>query len=297
MARKSTLKVVGQWLEAVLLHGLYAMLSLLPLEMASSMMGWVARVIGLRLKASHVARRNIRAAFPGIPAADVERIVVEMWDSLGRFVGEFPHVEQLARRTEVVGVEHLHALRDDRQAGLSVSAHLANWLVAGAVCGQEGLPATLIYRPPNNRLADPVFRRGHVPAAGGGLLASGAEGGRAVVEVLKQGGHVSMLVDQRRDRGIPILFFGRKAMTTPTSARLALKYGHPIVGLQVERLAGVRFRVTVHPIARPASGDLRVDTEAMMTQINAMIEAWVRARPGQWLWLHKRWTSPFLPEQ
>lgn len=297
MARPKALKVAARWLEAIVIHGIYAGLSILPVETASRSMAGLARLVGPRLKVSHVARRNIAAAFPGIPAADIERIIVEMWDNLGRFVGEFPHVDQLAQRTEVIGLEHLYGLRDDGQAGLFVSAHLANWLVAGAVCGQAGLPATLIYRPPNNRLVDPVFRRGHTAAAGGGLLASGAEGGRAVVEVLKRGGHVSMLVDQRRDRGIPIPFFGRKAMTTPTSARLALKNGHPIVGMQVERLGGVRFRVTVHPIARPASGDLRADTEAMMTQINAMIEAWVRQRPGQWLWLHKRWTSPFLPEQ
>jgi len=30
---------------------------------------------------------------------------------------------------------------------------------------------------------------------------------------------------------------------------------------------------------------------AMMTCVNAMIESWVRARPEQWPWLHRRWPN------
>jgi len=26
-----------------------------------------------------------------------------------------------------------------------------------------------------------------------------------------------------------------------------------------------------------------------MARVNATIESWVRARPEQWLWLHRRW--------
>jgi len=26
-----------------------------------------------------------------------------------------------------------------------------------------------------------------------------------------------------------------------------------------------------------------------MRRVNAMLEDWIRERPGQWLWLHNRW--------
>ena len=31
------------------------------------------------------------------------------------------------------------------------------------------------------------------------------------------------------------------------------------------------------------------DDSGVMTQVNKIIEGWVRARPEQWLWLHRRW--------
>ena len=39
----------------------------------------------------------------------------------------------------------------------------------------------------------------------------------------------------------------------------------------------------------PRSGDRNVDILALMTEVNRHIETWIRARPGDWLWLHRRW--------
>jgi KDO2-lipid IV(A) lauroyltransferase len=33
------------------------------------------------------------------------------------------------------------------------------------------------------------------------------------------------------------------------------------------------------------------DVLAVMTRVNAVIEGWVRERPEQWVWLHRRWPS------
>lgn len=38
-----------------------------------------------------------------------------------------------------------------------------------------------------------------------------------------------------------------------------------------------------------ATGDTPRDVLAIMTAVNAEIEAWVRRRPEQWLWVHHRW--------
>jgi KDO2-lipid IV(A) lauroyltransferase len=90
--------------------------------------------------------------------------------------------------------------------------------------------------------------------------------------------------------GIAVPFFGRDAMTAPALARLALRYDCPVIPTRLERIGGCRFRLTFHaPLVVETSGDRRRDVASIMTEVNRRIEGWIRDRPGQWLWLHRRW--------
>ena len=121
-------------------------------------------------------------------------------------------------------------------------------------------------------------------------VAKGAEGGRDLLRHLSRGGHLGILVDQKLNDGISVPFFGRDAMTAPALARLGLRFGCPLVPVQSERLRDARFRMTVLPrLEIEDTGDISADVLAAMTRVNAMLESWVRARPEQWLWLHRRW--------
>ena len=87
-------------------------------------------------------------------------------------------------------------------------------------------------------------------------------------------------------------FFGRDAMTTSIPAQLALRYDCLIVPVRVERIGGARFRVTCHPpLDVPLSGRRKADVAAVTARINAVVEDWVRDRPAQWLWPHRRWAG------
>jgi KDO2-lipid IV(A) lauroyltransferase len=74
---------------------------------------------------------------------------------------------------------------------------------------------------------------------------------------------------------------------------LALRFQVPLVPVRVERLDGARFRVTVYPpMTLRDTGDRAADVLDAMTRINALFEDWIRERPEQWLWLHRRWPKP-----
>jgi Kdo2-lipid IVA lauroyltransferase/acyltransferase len=45
------------------------------------------------------------------------------------------------------------------------------------------------------------------------------------------------------------------------------------------------------PIAPPREADGKIDVRATMQRITSIVEGWVRERPEQWLWLHRRWRS------
>ena len=79
-------------------------------------------------------------------------------------------------------------------------------------------------------------------------------------------------------------------MTAPALALLALHYDCEVLPARVERLGGARFRLTVYPpLPLPKSGNRNADVLALMTAVNATLERWIRERPEQWFWLHRRW--------
>ena len=38
-------------------------------------------------------------------------------------------------------------------------------------------------------------------------------------------------------------------------------------------------------------GDRHADMQAAMTRVNQAYEAWIRQRPEQWFWMHRRWVD------
>jgi KDO2-lipid IV(A) lauroyltransferase len=79
-------------------------------------------------------------------------------------------------------------------------------------------------------------------------------------------------------------------MTAPAIASFALRFECPVYPVRIERLGGVRFKITVYPrLEIPRSGDKEQETRAILTEINRQFENWIRERPEQWLWIHRRW--------
>jgi KDO2-lipid IV(A) lauroyltransferase len=73
-------------------------------------------------------------------------------------------------------------------------------------------------------------------------------------------------------------------------AQLALRFNAEIIPARVERTSGANFRLTVFPPVELArTGDRQADTREVMRRVNAVIESWIRERPEQWFWLHRRW--------
>lgn len=287
---KWLVRKIGYPVEAAFVYAVQRLFKALPLDRASALGGWIGRSVGPRLPGSRTARRNLTRAFPEKPAAEIEAILRGMWDNLGRTIAEYPHLEQIGReRVEVVGIQHIHSMRDDGKAGIMVAAHLANWEVQPVISRVSGLELALVYRAPNN----PLVRKMLVEmrnAATLNQIPKGSDGARQILRVLAKGGHVGMLIDQKMNDGIPVPFFGRDAMTAPAAALLGIRFGLPLSLALTERLEGARFRLTVlPPMEYPTSGDRNADARIVMERLNRLLEDWVRARPAQWLWLHRRW--------
>jgi KDO2-lipid IV(A) lauroyltransferase len=277
-------------LEAGIVLAFLGLFKLLPLDAASAVGGWVARKVGPLTSADRIARRNLQRFLPEMDDATRDATVSAMWDNLGRTIGEYPHLTEIAeKRVEVTGTETVTLLREDGSAGILVSGHLANWELLTIVAGRQGIELTGVYRRPNNPYVDRIVLGLRVPSSGK-LVPKGAEGAREIMKTMIAKQHLGLLVDQKMNDGIAVPFFGSPAMTAPAAAQLALRFKCPLVPVHPIRLKGANFRLEVlPPLPLPDSGDKAADTVAVMTTINGLLESWIRENPAQWLWIHNRW--------
>ena len=282
----------GYFVQAALLGAFLGFCRILPVDWASGLGGWIGRSLGPLLAQTRKATRNLARAFPENSPEQNRRIVLGMWDNLGRVVAEYPHLPRICDRleggrVEIVGFENYRALESDGKPGILFGAHLANWEVLPYLARHTGLALGFIYRAPNNKWVDWLLGRLRDAPL---LFRKGEEGARALYRLLRQGGHVAMLIDQKMNDGIAVPFFGRDAMTAPAIAQFGLRLGCVLVPVRTERLKGAHFRVTISPPLDIApTGDRKADELEIIIRINMMVENWVRARPEQWLWIHRRW--------
>lgn len=281
-------------IEAGVLVAFWGISALLPLDWASALGRRLLRALGPHLPKHQQVQNNLMLAFPDKPAAEIKTLAGEIWGNFGAVLAEFAHLrnlrgDQFRQRIEVVSQVDLQPLCQGRPA-VFVAAHLGNWeLVPLAATVEFGFPVTVIYAPLQNPLVDRLVVRKR-QQLGCAFLAKTA-GMRPLFRLLAQGQSLGFVMDQRVDNGEPIPFFGRDSYTTCGPARLALKFGCPLIPAQVERLHGAHFRVTFHAPIQP--DDLTADEHSqsiqMTRQINAAFEAWIRQRPQQWLCAKRRW--------
>jgi KDO2-lipid IV(A) lauroyltransferase len=272
---------------------LFGAFRLLPIDWASAIGGWLARRVGPFLGISKRARLNLSRALAGLSDAETERIVAGMWDNLGRVIAEYPHLGEIRvfdrnGRIQTLGFEHMDRAVAAGRRMIIFSGHIANWEIGMLAAVQYGISVAQIYRAANNPLVDRMITRFRV--SGGELIPKGTVAARRAIAVLRRGAHLTMLADQKMNDGIPVPFFGRPAMTASALASLALRFECDVLPARVERLGGAHFRLTVFPpLPLPRTGDHHADVAALMTRVNQTLEAWIRNRPEEWFWLHRRW--------
>lgn len=281
------MKKIRYIIEAILLAFLLGVSKLMPALWASNMGGWLGRNIGTRLAASRKAKANIKMVYPNKTDKEINKIVTGMWENLGRVILEYPHIQTIAKNhTEIVGVDIF--TNNEFTSPIFISSHTGNWEVCPpAFWLQTKIKVNPVYRAPNNPFVDKMLNKKR--SLNGALtpIPKSRSGTRRLVKTLQSGEGIGLLIDQKFNEGIKANFFGHPAMTSDHFVTLAQKFGCPIIPLQIERVEGINFRITVF---KPLDIKDKSINE-IVAETHSLLENWISKHPDQWLWLHRRWMS------
>jgi len=266
----------------------------MPAQKASDVASKIAKFVGKKIAVHKLAYRNLSNAMPELNEAQKAQILDDMWDNLGRIVGEYAHVakcsveeiESLIEMSQETR-QNLEQFKRDGKGGIIFGGHLGNWEVGPKVFIKNHMQVSTVYRPLNN----PYVENLTANLRGVELIEKSISGSRKIIDVIRKGGFVIILADQKISEGEAVKFFHEDAITTTSIARIALKYDVPLIPARSIRIGkNFKFRVEVEKaLAIEKTGDVNFDLLKLTRSVNCKLEEWIKQYPAQWFWVHNRW--------
>lgn len=253
-------------------------------------LGWL--LLPLARRRRRIARINLELCFPELDARARAALLRQHFQSLGLGVVEtamswWTPTRRLADRYRLEGLEHLQAALARGRGVILLSAHFTTLEIAGRLLALQ-TPFHVLYRTHKNPVFERAMRRArerHFERA------IAREDMRGFLRSLRDNLPVWYAPDQDygREKSVFAPFFGVPAATITATSRLAAASGAAVVPFFPERRADGRgYVLRLYPALADFPG---ASPEADAARLNALIEAQVRARPGQYLWAHRRFKT------
>jgi len=279
-----------------------AALAVLPRRTAARLGSALMRLyVRLAPSRRRIVTENLRLAFPGMGAAEVEQLAGDSAASVGAAFVEFLQVSGMSEveirdRVRVQGEEHLLAARALGRGVFLLSAHFGGWELGAIRAGLIAEPISPVVRPLDNpHLEEELARR---RTRFGNSLIAKRDAARDILRAIHARQTVAILVDQNvlAREAVFVPFFGRLAATTPALALFQLKTDAPVVPAFVRPEGGGRYVLELGaPILADefrAPGRERDESIRRATaRYMEVTEQVVRTKPEAWLWIHNRWRT------
>ncbi len=256
----------------------------------------------LRLFKRRVIEANVKRCFPRLDDRARDALIRGNYEHNGVLLFEFMHFfspfkghwkSYVPRVARVQGLEHWKRAHARGKGVIFFCSHMGCWETAAAAVCLSGVAATIV-----TTVLEPEWLHNKITAARAtvGMSAAFHPGSMpAVLRTLRRGGSVAFMNDQYAPppMGVPVTFFGTRVDTLSVVGPLAKRTDAAVVPLCTYREADGSTTACIEPeFDLGAAGD---DASAATQAIAGRVETWVRARPEQWLWMHRRFKNVAAP--
>ena len=290
------MKIIRYFFEFLCVISLFCIFKIIGLRNASYLGGFLGRLVGPLFRSKNVIKKNIKIALGNIDEKMEKDIIDGMWSNIGRTFSEYMFLKDFKfnktnfKHIKIYGTEHLDQIKKSNETVIFFSGHFANFELMAMELDKFGIKTAAIYRPLNNIFLNPLMEYLRMKYICPNQIAKGRIGMREIINKIKNGYSIALMIDQRVGEGLRISFFNQPAHTTTIPAQLALKYNCKLVPIEIKRIGSVNFEMTVHkPYNIEKTKDSDEDTQNITLKANHIIEKMIIKNPTQWLWSHNRW--------
>ncbi len=271
---------------ALIILPFFILLKLLPYKLSSYLCGTIVQILAPTTKYHARVIRHMKIAFPKLNKVQIDILAKNHWFIFGQIIGEMPHINKLIKlkRLETHGLEKIKT-----GPAILVGAHIGNWEFLLRVADLAGRKAGYVFRPINNWILNKVQIHRN-KSANADFYRKGRMAALGMSRKLKNNQIIGLTNDQLLREGIKVPFFGLETPTPQAAAMMSIKFNVPIYMVRIERLKGIRFRMTIENELKIKFTDVYEENIYNLTRsISKRIEEWIIENPEQWLWAHRRW--------
>jgi len=260
-------------------------------KLSSKISGKLFEIIGPFFRSKKVIYNNIKRALPGIDENNLKNIENSMWNNYGRIFAEYIFLKdfrygKLASNVQIEGQEILNDIKENNKQVIFISGHLSNFELMAMFIEKSGINLSAIYRPLNNIFLNGLMENIRKRYICKNQIKKGLAGLKKLIKLKKKNYSTALMIDQRVSEGILSPLFNEKALTTTIPAQLVKKFNIPIVPVYIERIDGLKFKITIN---QPLSFPQDTSQQQITDNLNQILEKFILSKPENWIWSHNRW--------
>ena len=279
-------------IEFILIKLFFFILILIGYKNGSNLGDFIGRLIGPIFRSKKLIENNLEQS--GIvDKKNYNKIISKIYGNYGRILAEYPFLKafrnnKLNKFIEIDGLENLNKIKREKRRAVFISGHFNNFELMALQIEKAGINLCAIYRPLNNVFLNKTMEEIRENFICKNQIKKGRSGTRQIIENIKKGNSVALMIDQRVREGIKIDFFGKPASTTTIPAQLIKKYKCDLVPIYIERRKNNYFKMFVsEPIKIGNNKSIKEITE----HLNKILEKMILKNVDQWIWTHDRWKT------
>ena len=279
-------------IEFILIKFFFFILIIIGYKNGSNLGDFIGRLFGPIFRSKKLIENNLEQS--GIvDKKNYNKIISKIYRNTGRIHAEYPFLKafrnnKINKFIEIDGLENLNKIKREKRRAVFISGHFNNFELMALQIEKAGINLCAIYRPLNNVFLNKTMEEIRENFICKNQIKKGRSGTRQIIENIKKGNSVALMIDQRVREGIKINFFGKPASTTTIPAQLIKKYKCDLVPIYIERRKNNYFKMFVsEPIKIGNNKSIKEITE----HLNKILEKMILKNVDQWIWTHDRWKT------